>query len=114
MANSGLRGPYALDSKSISTYVTVKSAGAYALGEVNASGGLDISRVGRSDTDVANRLGQQIGDYASFKFEYYASPKAAFLKECELFHTFSPPGNHIHPDRPKNADWKCPHCNVFD
>ena len=33
MANSGLRGPYALDSKSISNNVTVKSPGAYALGK---------------------------------------------------------------------------------
>jgi hypothetical protein len=114
MANSGLRGPYALDSKSISNNVTVKSPGAYALGKTNASGGLDISRIGRSDVDVGQRLGNYVGEYHDFKFGYYDSPKAAFLKECHLYHDFAPPDNDIHPDRPKGDKSKCPRCNIFD
>ncbi len=113
MANSGLAGPFPLDSDAISKYVTKESPGAYALGDMKHDGLFHIERVGRSDVDVADRLADHIGLYPQFKFGYFASPKAAFEKECHLYHDFSPPDNHIHPDRPNGSDWKCPRCWVF-
>jgi hypothetical protein len=115
MPSSGLRGSFPLTTSGISNNVTATSAGAYALGEVRASDSMFvISRVGRSDNDVAERLGDYIGQYKRFKFEYYPSAKAAFEKECRLYHDFEPPDNKIHPDRPNGSGWECPVCTIFD
>lgn len=112
MASSGLRGPFRLDSSAISGEITRTSAGAYALGRMDGNTFL-ISYVGRADSDVAKRLSQHVGEYAVFKYEYYASPKAAFEKECELYHMFGGEDNQIHPRRPDNAGWLCPRCRTF-
>src|SRR5579863_395230 len=113
MPNSGLSGPYALTNAGIDAAVTRTSAGAYALGADNGGGALSISYVGRSDADLNARLKQHVGKYTHFKAAYYDSAKAAFQKECHLYHDFSPPGNSIHPDRPKNSNWTCPRCTTF-
>ena len=42
------------------------------------------------------------------------SPLAAFQAECKLYHYYEPRENAAHPVRPRNADWKCPGCTVFD
>jgi hypothetical protein len=114
MPSSGLKGPHSLDEKTIDTYVTLKSAGAYALGKTTDNT-YYISYVGRSDDDINGRLKDWVGKYAQFKFEFYPSPKAAFEKECNLYHDFGPEGldNKEHPDRPENADWQCPRCDCF-
>jgi len=114
MANTGLNGPYKLDADTISKVVTKTSAGAYALGKSNSNGGLTVHRIGRSDGDVADRLGDYIGQYAEFKFDYFSSAKAAFEKECNLYHDFNPPDNDIHPDRPDGTELKCPRCKALD
>jgi hypothetical protein len=113
MATSGLSGPHALTNKGIDDAVTQTSAGAYALGRSD-SNTFYISYVGRSDSDLNARLKNHVGNYTQFKFGYLGSPKAAFEKECNLYHDFNPPDNSIHPDRPKNSGWKCPRCKVFD
>ena len=64
--------------------------------------------------DVAARLMDHVGDYKRFKFEYYGSAKAAFEKECRLYHDFDPPDNDVHPARSAGKDWKCPVCDIFD
>ena len=114
MASSGLIGPFRLDPRTISVEITRTSAGTYALGEVRSDGGFYIYYVGRSDTDVGNRLLDHAGKYPAFKYGYSSSPQAAFEKECELYHNFGPPDNTLHPDRPKNSGWKYPHCRQFD
>ena len=114
MTSSGLRGSYSLTKEGINQSVTRTSAGAYALGVTNEENAFFISRVGRSDDDVNRRLHDYVGDYKKFKFEYYSSAKAAFEKECNLYHDFDPPDNTIHPDRPNNSTWKCPRCDVYD
>jgi len=117
MASSGLNGPHKLDSATIDRVVTKTSAGAYALGVVDSSGTFSISYVGRSDTDVAKRLKDHASEakYKQFKFDYFSSPKAAFEKECNLYHDFGGTDldNDIHPDRPANSGWKCPACKKF-
>lgn len=115
MSNSGLRGPFPLTSTGIDKEVAKKSAGAYALGQTNDKDVFVVSYVGRSDDDVNARLKQHVTEwYPQFKYEYYSSAKAAFEKECNLYHDFDPPDNKIHPARPWDANWKCPRCGNFD
>jgi len=117
MPETGLRGPYALDNKIIDQVITRTSAGAYALGKVSDET-FCVSYVGRSDDDINDRLKKWVGGkYSEFKFEYYASPKAAFEKECNLYHDFGENrklDNDVHPKRPDGTNWQCPRCNAFE
>jgi len=75
-----------------------------------------VHYVGRSDNDVNSRLKDHVGEYPKFKFDYFDSPKAAFEKECDIWHDFGGSegklGNKAHPDKPEVTDWKCPRCNI--
>ncbi len=113
MASSGLDGEYPLTESGIDTNVSRTSAGAYALGRTKDEKYL-ISYVGRSDDDVNARLKQHVNDYDRFKYGYFSSAKAAFEKECNLYHDFTPFDNKIHPARPNNSNWSCPRCSKFD
>jgi hypothetical protein len=119
MPTSGLYGPYELTTQNIDAVVRGIGPGAYLLGRLNASGDSFIADyAGRSDDDLNDRLKDWVGGkYPQFKYGFYDSPKAAFEKECHLFHDFGGTttlDNDIHPARPKGTDWKCPRCNVFD
>jgi hypothetical protein len=113
MASSGLSGPYALNEATIDSIVTRKSPGAYALGNTSDNT-YYINYVGRSDIDLNARLKQHVGAYPQFKYGYQPSPKAAFDKECGLYHDFQPPDNKVHPARPQGSGWSCPRCDIFD
>ena len=113
MTASGLRGSFPLTSEGISNNVTRTSAGAYALGYTKNEL-FYVDYVGRADANVAGRLRDHVGKYKRFKYEYYDSPKAAFMKECRLYHDFNPHDNKVHPARPAGSGWKCPVCRVFD
>ncbi len=117
MVSLGMNGSYSLDAESIDKNVTRKSAGNYALGRVDGET-FYIKYVGRADDDVQRRLKEHLNEkYSAFKFSYATSPKDAFEKECNNFHDFGGVeslDNKIHPDRPKNANWKCPVCDIFD
>ena len=108
MATTGLNGPHALTDETIDRVVTRTSPGAYALGRVDADGVFCVSYVGRSEGDVGNRLHDHVGKYPRFKYGYYDTAKAAFDKECRLYHDFNPPGNNVHPSAPRGTDWECP------
>jgi len=115
MANSGLYGPYPLTANGVAANVKGKGAGAYALGSTDADGVFRIAYVGRSDDHLAGRLQQHVLEpYLQFKHAFFPSAKAAFDKECWLYHTFTPPDNKVHPARPRNANWSCPGCKTFD
>ncbi len=108
---------YKLTYESIDKNVKQKP-GVYVL-DKNRSGSFQINFVGRANADLNDRLKQHIAEgYKFFEFEYATSPKEAFEKECELYHDKGGPegklDNKIHPDRPKNTDWKCPKCNIFN
>jgi len=116
MASLGMNGPYKLNTETIEEKVTRTSPGNYALGSKNDEGTFIVGYVGRSDSDVRNRLKSWVGNTTRplFKFSYATSPKAAFEKECENYHDFDPPGNNSHPDRPNGTNWSCPRCDIFD
>ena len=125
MPSTGLGRSYPLDTETIDAKVTKKkSAGAYVLGhfrkkkknkeEVKV---FVPDYVGRSDDDINGRLKKWVGKYPRFKFGYYGSRKAAFEKECNIYHDFGEKetlDNDRHPDRPDDANWKCPQCDVFN
>ena len=113
MPSSGLRGTFPLTQTGIDENVTKTSPGAYALGYVKDST-FYIDYAGRSDVDVADRLKDHIGSYRRFKYEYYPSAKAAFEKECRVYHDFKPKDNKVHPARPTGSGWGCPVCTIFD
>lgn len=115
MPSTGLRGPYPLDTETIDEHVK-KTIGAYALGYIKKDTRRFVPKyVGRSDNDINGRLKDHVGEYPKFKFEYYSSAKAAFEKECNLYHDWKDQlDNKEHPDRPDTTDWKCPRCNIFD
>jgi len=103
-----------LTKENINKDVTKISAGVYLLDRTSkGTAPFNNDYVGRSDTDLNDRLQKHVGNYNWFKFEYCASPKAAFELESKLYHDYKPTDNVIHPDRPANSGWKCPHCTIF-
>lgn len=111
MASTGLKGPYRLTSKKIDEVVTQTSPGVYALGRYDSDNDtFYVKYVGRSDDDVNDRLHDWVGEYSYFKFDYFPSAKAAYEKECRLWHDFNPTDNESHPDKPDGSGWECPVC----
>lgn len=114
MANSGLYGPYSLTADGVSNNVKGMGPGAYALGQTKLNGNFAIAYVGRSDDDLAGRLQQHVPEhYQHYKYAFFSSAKAAFEKECHLYHDFNPPDNKVHPARPQEMNLKCPVCAIF-
>jgi hypothetical protein len=113
MAKSGLAGPYRLTYDTIDAAITRSSAGVFALGYTDPEGKFCVNHIGRADTDVKGKLRNFIGSASLFKFGYQPTSKAAFEKECELYHDFTPPGNRVHPGRPAGTSWGCPRCRIF-
>ena len=120
MATTGLEGPFVLSSVKIDSVVTKVSPGAYALGYVKSDGTFVVLYIGRSDDDLNGRLHSWVGEdkrYLHFKALYFPTAKAAFEKECSLYHDFGGPKNQldndVHPARPKNQTCACTHCYVF-
>ena len=109
---ASLLGPYDLAFDTIQRELPPDICGVFALGYVDASGTFRVQRIGRN-TDLRSGLCELIGSSTRFKFARSMSPRAAFEWECELFHRFRPPGNIIHPDRPKGMNWMCPVCARF-
>lgn len=115
MPNTGLNGPYRLSSERIDEVITKTSPGTYALEREDSSDSFIVNYVGRSDDDINDRLKDWVGvkGYKRFKFGYFDSPKAAFEKECGIYHDFDGLDNEIHPQRPEGTSWQCPRCNIF-
>jgi hypothetical protein len=88
-AKTGLLGPYRLNFDAIGAAVTRDSAGVYALGYASSEGKFCINHVGRADSSVKSKLRDCIGSATLFKFLYLPTSKAAFERECELFHDFN-------------------------
>ena len=116
MAKLEMKGSFPLTKDSINKEITKESAGNYAFGYVKDKT-FYIKYVGRSDTNLNDRIKHGIGNYKNFKFSYALSPKNAFEKECQNYHDFGEDkklDNDIHPDRPDNSNWECPICDIFD
>lgn len=113
-ANANLEGPYKLTFDGISAVPNHASPGVFALGYVGRDNAFYINYISRSDIDVKSRLLEFIGSDSSFKFGMAASPEEAFRRECELFHSFRPPANRVHPGRPAGTNSVCPRCSLLD
>jgi hypothetical protein len=111
MTSTGLRGPYALVYDVVDAEVADNHPGTYVLGYIDFQGRFCVNFVGSSPTDLRAKLKERIGTAQCFKFRHFVSDRAAFEKECELFHQFLPSGNFLHPDRPPNTTWRCPRCS---
>ncbi|QCE34166.1 hypothetical protein FAI40_01765 [Acetobacteraceae bacterium] len=113
MPSSGMGRYYPLTNEEISQAVKVTRPGAYALGHINKGSAFCVDYIGRSDADLADCLKKhaEAKQYPYFKFMCLKSAKAAFEKECNLYHDFKPDGNDKHPEDSKgNTKEKCPRC----
>lgn len=106
-----MKGPFIFTSDGIDDVIKDNIIGNYALGTVNDKGGLSVSYVGRSDTDLKTELKQRLDTHPhpNFKASSADSAEEAYKKECQNFHDFSPPENENHPAKP-NLSVKCPVC----
>lgn len=111
--DSGLQGPYRLAIDEIRRELEGQKPGVFALGYTDGNGKFRIDSIGRDDANIQHKLCSMVGSNIEFKYRTYEDLKAAFEKECELFHTFKPPGTFLHPDRPVGTNWTCPHCVNF-
>lgn len=109
-AATGLHGPHQLSNAGIEAVVRGVGPGAYALGEVDGAGTFRVHYVGRSDEDLNDRLKDHVGNYSTFKYGFFNNAEDAYRKECTMYHDFSPPGNSVHPARPKGSRLTCPVC----
>jgi hypothetical protein len=117
MATLEMNGTYDMTTGKIDEIVDELSAGNYALGYLDDANIFRVQYVGRSDTNVNDRLKKHIGEgYKKFKYSYASTARMAFEKECKNYHDFGECvklANKIHPDRPADKDWECPYCNNF-
>jgi hypothetical protein len=90
-----------------------RAIGLFALDDSDNGTRFSIVFVGRSDLDVNNQLHVYVGTYQRFKFVYCSSARAAFERQCSLFHDFDPRDNLVHPLRQANTNWNCPRCKLF-
>ena len=119
MANLGMGTEFYDYSKDeMNACVASNKIGNYALGHENKEGKFVPEYVGRSDSDLLERLKSHIdeGDkYNSFKFCYKKTVKEAFEQECKNYHDFIDQlDNDIHPRRPVGKNYPCPVCGSFD
>ena len=126
MGSLNMDGPYDFNNDSIDINVTKVCGGNYALGiEDKITSNFHVTYVGRSDSDVKDRLKKQLSQTKnitskyetkniSFKYSYASSQKEAFDKECFNYHSFvrsKKLTNSGHPEKPMDVSWKCPVCN---
>lgn len=110
LSRSGLIGPFALSVRGICDQIRKKVPGVFAIGYSDGGRGFCFYEIGRSESDLQLPLIARIGSQSLYKFRYVASAEAAFIKECEIFHSFAPPGNRAHPARSPRTNWLCPWC----
>lgn len=96
--------------------------GNYAYGYLNERGVFIVLYVGRSDSDLKDRVKHGIYDmqknptlrYERFKFSYADSASEAYEKECQNYHDFGGEEgclyNDVHPAKPEEYRGKCPVC----
>ena len=129
MGSLNMSGPYDFNINSIDANVSEISGGNYALGFVDKnSDNFHVTCVGRSDTNLKDRLKKQLSvtknivskyetKNISFKYSYASSPKEAFEKECYNYHNFvrsQKLSNNTHPEKPGGENWSCPVCHEHE
>ncbi len=114
LSTIGLKGPFRLNAETLRVTALAKLPGAYMLGHTNDEGTFIVEKIGRSDADLKETLQNYTECYSQFSFEHFHSAKAAFEKECDLYHNLMVGASYIHPARPEGSYWKCPHCKELD
>jgi hypothetical protein len=116
MPSLDMKGPYRLTPEAIERAITAIQPGTFAIGYVKENGAFVIRYVGRSGTDVRKAVREQQADPTSwFKWSPAVSDKAAFDKECKVYHDFGEDAvleNEGHPEPPRNSPWACPVCGA--
>ena len=107
-------GPFSYDQPTIDNVVPTGIIGNYALGHIEDDSFI-VEYVGRSDTDLRDRLPHSLGKYTHFKFSSASSAIEAYQKECINWHEFGGEkgylANKIHPDKPDGVKLAfCPIC----
>lgn len=116
MATPEFKGPFLLTAEKVSIAVAASKAwpGTYMLGHTDDDGTFVVETIGRSDSNVKETLKAHAGQYQRFAFQYCATAKAAFERECDLYHELMAERGDPHPTRLEGSYWKCPHCTFLD
>jgi len=122
MASLNMGISYSLTYEEIDRVVADNRIGNYAYGYLNAQGTFIVKYVGRSDTNLKERIKHGIEDmekdsscrFERFKFSYATTAKEAYEKECRNYHDFGGTEglliNKNHPDKPAGYIGSCPIC----
>ena len=114
MASLNMKGPFVLSAEQVDKEIRKGTPGNYAYGYLKENGRFVVQYVGRSDTDLNDRIKHGIGNYKLFKYSYAANSKEAFEKECKNYHDFGGwdnLNNELHPGKPDGSDYSCPICD---
>ncbi len=107
-----MAGLFPLTSASVNEHARSGWKGVYKL---RRSRGGPIRYVGRSDTDVQDRLLDHVrrGEYRFFTVEHKRTTKKAWLREAHLYHFHRENlDNQRHPPPPNGMS--CPKCTRYD
>ena len=122
MASLNMGISYNLTYDEIDRLVLENSIGNYAYGYLNDKGVFIVCYVGRSDSDLKERIKHGIEDmkadptcrYERFKFSYANSIQEAYEKECRNYHDFGGEEGYLrnkeHPAKPDRYEGTCPIC----
>lgn len=122
MASLNMGISYDLTCDVIDKVVADRKIGNYAYGYLNERGAFIVLYVGRSDSDLKDRVKHGINDmqknpnlrYERFKFSYADSVAEAYEKECQNYHDFGGEEgslyNEVHPTKPEGYNGTCPVC----
>ena len=109
-------GPFELKQEVIDRIIPDEISGNYAYGYIDASDKTFVVQyVGRSDTNLKERVCHGLGQYPYFKVSVASSPQEAYYKECQNYHDFGGDegllDNKIHPAKPERGLVFCPICS---
>ncbi len=122
MATLGMGRSYDLTYDQINGNIEDNRIGNYAYGYINDNGLFVVRYVGRSDSDLKERVRHGIAEmeadkalrFERFKFSYADSVVEAYYKECLNYHDFGGAEgrliNKAHPAKPEGHEGKCPIC----
>ena len=122
MATLNMGRSYELTTENINDNIEEGRIGNYAYGYLNDIGRFVVRYVGRSDTDLNDRIKHGITEmaddpslrYERFKYSYADSAIEAYEKECRNYHDFGGDEgrlkNEDHPAKPKGYTGVCPVC----
>ena len=113
MAQLNMNGPFDLNQDTIDRIIPNGIPGNYAYGYMENNTFI-VQYVGRSDTNLRERIGHGIGKYSLFKASIASSAQEAYNKECINWHDFGGEDglldNKIHPAKPERGLGVCPVC----